>query len=409
MYSDKVTGAVLELVEKRTGVKLKRYTERESISPTKEIIKIYKDSPKNPELNEDLATFARNEYIISRYDWRYWLKYCHIEYDGCEGGGVGIFRPWEAQNIVIDKIAKIEETQYEHYVRKEPADGILIADHKSRQLGGTALGGAFMVHRLTLTPDTRGMAASVDNDKIQELYDRHKTIIDNLPPFLKPALDTKSGDYDTKAGHIRFNSINSRLLYQDSQQKGGMGQGRQFDIGQLTECSSWAKPEHDIELAFFPTLPQNWSTFCMLESQAMFRDNWWHEFTERCRKGFVAGWNYIFVPWYAEPKKYRRVPPVNWKPSEATMSHAFRVYESSQEFLGRKVMLGKEQLYWYETTRENYLKSDSLNVFLTCYAATPEESFQHAGQSAFSAMVLERMDHSVRRGLSYDLFVNANN
>lgn len=403
MYSKRVTEFQIDQLERTTRLSLTSLSATDKQQFNESVTNAFKANPKEPKLSPQQLNFVRTETLRCMVDFRYWLQYCKIEYDGCEGGGVGPFKLWEAQEIIMRIVEEAEEQCFEAKQQNQPSDGIRICDHKAKQLGGTALGRAWMMHRLTLWTNQRGIAGSIDNDKVQELYDRDKVILNNLPVWLKPSLDAPDS-FDVKAQHIKFGALNSRILYQDSRQTSGMGQGRQFDLCHLTECSAWDNPRNDIELMTFPTLPQSWMTLALLESQPLGRGNWWHEFTERCRKNLVPGWKYAFVPWYSEPKKYRRQPPAGWKPSEASLNHAWRVYETSPEFLGAKVTLGREQLYWYETTRQQYLDSDSLNLFLTNYAATPEESFQHSTQSGFSTIILERMDHSVRKGLAYDLF-----
>lgn len=252
------------------------------------------------------------------------------------------------------------------------------------------------MHRLTTHDHHRAMAASVDEDKIQELYDRDKLILEELPFYLRPSVG-----FDVKASHLYFDRLNSRVLYQQSSQKSGLGQGRQFELAHLTECSSWAYPKM-IEFDFFPTLPLGPNTLCMLESTANGRGNWWHEFTEDVRKGNRRGWHYIFTPWYIEDRKYRAMPPSNWMPSESTLEHAKKVYETSKEFTGRDVLLSREQLYWYETERDAARRANSLNLFLTNYCATPEESFQHTTAAQFNIETMERVRLQTRKPACYE-------
>jgi hypothetical protein len=249
----------------------------------------------------------------------------------------------------------------------------------------TAVSRTLLVHRETNYPHIRGMAASIDDDKIMELYDRDKLCIDNLPFYLKPSMS-----YDVKAAHMYFDKLDSRMLYQQSRQQSGLGQGRQFDIAHLTECAFWPYPNM-IELDFFPALPLGINTLCILESTANGLGGWWYDFTEDVRKGLQRRWKYIFAPWYIESKKNRAQPPLDWTPSEMTMQHARKVYETSREYTGRDVLLDKSQLYWYETERNAALRRGKLNLFLTNFCATPEESFQHTGNSQFSVEVLERI------------------
>jgi len=313
------------------------------------------------------------------------------------GGGVCQFQFWDSQRIFLRKMASVEEEMHDRKSRGETTDGMLIVGHKARQLGETMLDRSICMHRLTTQQHRRAMAASVDDDKIQELYDRDKLIWDSLPWWLKPEIG-----YDTKAAHLYFGKLDSRIIYQVSSQKSGLGVGRQFDFAHLTELSTWINPSA-VELDFFPTLPQSISTFCLLESTAYGRGNWWHEFTERVRKGLTRRWTYVFIPWYAEPSKYRSTPPPDWVPSEVAMLHAQRIHETSHEFGGHSIMIPRENLYWWESTREEYRRAGNLNFFLTNYCSTPEESFQHSGQSAFDPELIESLRLNASDGVSYEL------
>jgi len=340
--------------------------------------------------------FIRNERVMSMLNFRYWAEaYGTIQKDG--GGVCRFAHPWESQQIILQHIAKHEEELYDAVARGETVDGLLFVLHKARQLGATALGRLLLTHRLTLQNNRRAMSASVDDDKIQELYDRDKMIYDNLPFYLKPAIK-----YDEKRQHIHYDNSDSRSLYQVSSQKSGLGVGRQFDIAHLTELSTWVNASA-VELDFFPTLPMSLTTLALLESTAYGRGNFWHDFTERVRRGYTRRWRYIFIPWFCEVSKYRAQPPVDWKPTELSLIHAQKCYDTSAEFTGHQVMLTREQLYWYETTRNEYQQGNNLRYFLTNWPATPEESFQHSGQSAFSIELLDTLRTEAHAGQAYEL------
>ncbi len=332
---------------------------------------------------------------MSMLDYEYWCnRYCTIP---ANGGGICKLTFWESQRIFTRMMAIVEESMHDRKARGETVDGMLIVGHKARQLGETMLGRAVNMHRLTTQQHRRAMAASVDDDKIQELYDRDKLIYDNLPWWLKPDLG-----YDEKRAHIYFEKLDSRIIYQVSSQKSGLGVGRQFDLGHLTELSTWINASA-VELDFFPTLPQSITTFCLLESTAYGRGNFWHEFTERVRKGLSRRWVYVFIPWYAEPSKYRATPPADWVPSEVAMLHAQKIHETSAEFIGHSLMIPRENLYWWESTREEYRRAGNLNFFLTNYCSTPEESFQHSGVSAFDAELLEQLRLGSTVGRAFEI------
>lgn len=412
MYSNKTTAAHCEKIEASLGIRLHRYPPEESWEIVEYLNKLsfekkLYDGSGNFSRRE-FADFVRNEQVLFQQDFHYALRYFQIERDGVEGGGVGPFSQtfWESQQILLDLIAKLEEKNADYFERGYPCDGILIADNKGgRQLGHTMIARAIICHRLIGWPPTRAMSASVDEDKVQELYTRDKLIIDNLPFFLRPTGWGEQAGYDKKASHIQFGDDHgSRILYQNGRQQSGMGTGRQFDVAHLTEVSQFPYPRQ-IELDFLPTLPQSPQTFCLLETTPQGRKNWWAAFSERVRKGKMPRWAYIFVPWYSEPKKYRRHAPEGWVPDEQTMQTAWKVHETSKEFTGKEVTLTRDQMMWWQTGYSEALENNSLNLFLSNYSNTPEQSFQSTTQSAIDPITLDWMRTSTRDGIAYEIDV----
>ncbi len=305
---------------------------------------------------------------------------------------------WESQLILLRKIAELEEDMLDRLDRNEPVDGILIALHKDRQLGATAVVRALCMHRQITTEHSRAIAASLDDDKILEMYDRDKIILDNLPWWLKPEIG-----FDEKAEHLFFQHLGSRIIYQTGNQKFGVGQGRQFDLGHLTEIASWPNPltiEHD----YFPTIPQSPLALHVLETTAQGRGDWWNRFVNKVRKGVAQRWKFLFIPWYVEDKKYNRTPPEGWVPTDLAMRYAQHVHETSPEFCnGKAVLLSRSKLYWWETTRAEYQSSNALNIFFSNYASTPDESFQHNTRSAFNFETLEGLRLGAKTGEAYQI------
>jgi hypothetical protein len=385
MYSPRVVQWRIEAIERALRIKVNQRSPKEVDEFRHRLEALMDDKGQlSRGLMQEEVNFIRDERILVKCSFRYWAdRYSTMQKDGSVGGGVGRVKFWASQELALEKISSIEEEQWDAHLKGNVVDGICVVMHKSRQLGATALSRIILCHRLTLYRHMRGMAASIDDDKIMELYDRDKLCIDNLPFYLRPEIG-----YDVKAEHLYFNKLDSRILYQQSRQQSGLGQGRQFDLAHLTECAFWPYPNM-IELDFFPTLPLGINTLCILESTANGLGGWWYDFTEDVRKGLQRRWRYIFAPWYIESRKNRATPPAEWNPTDITMQHARKVYETSRQFTGRDVLLEKEQLYWYETERAAALRRGKLNLFLTNYCATPEESFQHTGSSQFSVETLE--------------------
>lgn len=397
MYSQTVIQKALERYERTAGHRLIAIEPAKTIEWDAHLATLWDDAKLAPRrtLRKEEAAYVRNQRVMGMLDFRYWAeRWGTIAKDG--GGVCKLTAPWGSQQIILNFIAKLEQDTVDAAQRNEPADGILVVLNKARQLGATAIARLILMHRLTLQNNRRAMSASVDDDKIQELYDRDKLIYDNLPWYLRPTLK-----YDEKRANVHFDKSDSRSLFQVSSQKSGLGVGRQFDLAHLTELSTWVGG--NLELQFFPTLPQSTSTFAFLESTAAGRGSWWHDFSMRVRNGVSKRWHELFIPWYAESGKYRRHPPVDWKPTQESLLHAQKVYDTSVDYIGHSVMLGREQLYWWETTRTEHQQGNCLAEFFMNYCATFEESFQHWNQGAFSVELLEELRSRVRWGNAYEL------
>lgn len=366
-------------------IELKYYSDAHIAEWSAHIASLYdKDGQRTRVLQPEESAFIRNEITLSALDFAHWAEhYCHILLDS---GGLGTLKLWGSQKMIMDVIAALEFEMFDRALRGERCNGILIALNKARQLGGTMLAQSLGAHKLTLNKHIRGLVASINDDKVMIPVSRFERILANLPQWLRPSVG-----YHEKKGHITFDKLDSAYYIQDFNQMSGLGQGDQYEFGHLTEVASASNPltiEHD----FFPTIPQSARALHILESTPQGRGNWWHTFTEGVRNGEYYRWRYVFIPWYAEEGKYSRPAPVTWIPSDAAILHEKKVYATSPEFCaGRHHQLTRDQLYWWETERSSYAKRGTLNLFLTNYASTPEESFQHSSQGAFDHATLDQL------------------
>jgi len=334
-------------------------------------------------LNDEERKFIRNELLLSSIDFDYWSRrYCFILQDAAVGGGLHRLVPWGPQVILASHIAKLEEDQVPAYARGEAVNGILIALHKARQLGATAYCRALIIHRLITQAHILAVTASVDDDKIIAIQERDERILNNLPWWMQPHLG-----YAEKGLHMYFDRLDTKLQYQTLVQKSGIAQGEQYVLGHITEAASDPYGGLGLKNDYFPVIPQAPWALHVMETTAQGRNNWWRFFVEETRKGF-SRWNLVFIPWYAEPRKYRLQPPEGWVPSKESMKHAEIIWNTSLEYTGKQVLLAKDNLYWWEFNRADALRQGSLNIFLTNFCATIEESFQHTTTSVFPPELL---------------------
>lgn len=388
----------------------------ESLTITQRLTtKLYSPAPECKRLESVLdpkeMDWIRQEILLCRLSFNYCAaRYLYAE---IEGGGHAPAKWWQSQLRALELISKREESNHADYARYQFSEGIRIVWHKTRQQGATALARLMALHRAVLYKTTRNITASLDEDKVNELYKRDKIVWDNLPFFLRPdgihTLQDKPSnlEYDTKAQAWKLASpISSTMLYQMANQQAGVGTGQQFDFSHFTETALWPLAER-IQFDFLPAVPQLLNTFVGFESTANGRSGWWYEFTEAIRnqeQGFER-WIYAFTPWYINSHKNRLIPPEGWQPSDKTKEHAELIERTSLEFAGQTIRPRRENLYWWESEYELNRKLGTLNIFFSNYPATPEQSFQHAASSAYPIEVIDWMRSTTQLGMPYNLDV----
>jgi hypothetical protein len=407
MYAATVIERAQAAVEKALGIKLTPYAVAESVDRTQQLARLAKpDGELTRPLVEWEKQFIRNERLLSRLDFRYWAtRYVHIQLDGGGFGRMVFERP---QEIALDRhLAPAEEAMYQAVQEGAPVDGLLFYWHKARQTYATMTARALTMHRMLFTQHVVALGASVGSPEdahIRDLYDRDKRILDNLPWWMRPQIE-----YDVKASHLRFGQLDNNLFYQDDSQKSGMAQGKQVLVHHLTELAFWKTPEWHVGYVLDGGIPQSRHVLGIRESTANGRDNWWHEKTELARRSKLRKWRYIFIPYYVLTLKYRARPTPEWRPSQAALLHAERVWATSAEFTGQPYRLLPEQLYWWDMMREENRRDGTLAEFLTNSCATPEESFQHSGNVAFAPELLEQWRDSARPMMCSEVTIQARN
>lgn len=376
MYSPKIIERNIAATEREFGIKLHRYSPGDSWDISASLGDVPRD------IAQQEAAFVQNELLLSKLDFEYATRYFQIAIDG---GGAGPLQMRESQRLVLDRyLAPAEEKVEAAVAAGEPTDGIRFYWHKARQLYATTTARALTWHRLLFRSDARALAAVANEDQITPLYDRDKRLYDGLPWWMRPSLE-----FDVKNEHIYLSQLRSSLSFAAGNQKGGMGQGSQFELQHLTECAFWDMPEYHIDYILKDTLPQSPLTLAIRESTANGRGDWWHTQTEDARFG-RSSWGYVFIPWYVVRQKRRRVPPLDWQPDAMTLRHAEMVLNTSPEWVGHTVTLDKEQLYWWESERKDAQRKHALAMFYTNCPATPTESFQHHQKAAFEPEQIEK-------------------
>lgn len=336
--------------------------------------------------------FVRSEQLLCKCDFRYWTRYAWISGEGREVVPLVL---WDSQELVLDKIAELEWERWKEFEEHGFSDGVLVACLKARQEGVSTLSQAMAAHRLTCWGNLFGLVAADVPDQSAYIFDMLERIVDHLPWFLNPGVTEHVKNSEIKMGTGSAIWVGSgKSVRGTTGSRGELARGRTLSTATLTEVSTWEAP-HQIDTALLPAIPMHPMSLVILESTAKGRNNYWHALWKNACAG-VGRFKPVFVPWYSEPTKYRLPPPPGWTPSPTTLVHAARCAETSPTWLGRKVDLSPEQLYWYERTRAAFDSQDRLHDFLTEYPAEPEESFQHSSRSIIPAGVLQKLDERKR-------------
>lgn len=346
-------------------------------------------SPLTRDLSPEELAFITSERLVCRCDFTYWAeRYVRIQ----SGGFQSIpFIPNSTQRLILNRFAKVEEQIWSG----EREDGLLADMLKARQLGGSTLAELCIVHRATLTANRRALVASdVPRPGALNLLTMFTTALDSLPWFMRPSVTQRVESFPglLQFGHksmVEFAA--SKSTRGKTGQRGQLGRSGTYSLLHLSELSTWENPSQ-IDSALMPAVPEpEPEVFALFESTAKGENSWWQRHWNLSKSGstrFVP----IFIPWYAEPQKYRRRPPVTWSPSPSTQAHAEKVWQTSARWMeGRRVRLTPDQMYWYETRRAQYEANHELSVFLEEFPADDEEAFQATSNAVFSASVIQKI------------------
>lgn len=405
IYHPEVIAQRIHLAEQTFGFRLHAYSRDESLYVAAEIEKKYDLKKKQYSgLTPNEQLFIRNEILMSRCDYRYATRYFRILLDD-ETGEEGPLSLWSAQERLIQRVGEVELKMWQ-YVQsgRKRLDGNCWYVHKRRQTGASTVVQSMGVHRTVLWSNMNGLAASTNEDKINELYTNYYYfMLERLPRWMQP-----SRQYDNETGVAFANA--SKVVLQNAMQDSGLGQGAKWHWAHLTECASWPQTKivDQIENHFTNAISASIKGMAFLESTSQGIDDWWHRTTELARRHEMNRWNYFFVPWYAIEEISIDYPPEGWQPKAETLRHAESVERTSPEFMdGATVRLTSQQMYFWESKRHNAEVSGSLAEFYKNYPSTPEESFVSSGRSSFPIEVIRWHDENTREPYAYyDILTN---
>lgn len=382
---------------------LPTYTLAESAQRTKYLVDLADaldpdDSPARY-CDADAQRFIRATRFRCRIDFPYFAERFVVIDE--EGHGLRPLYPlWESQKFVLVKLAQLEDDR----VAEGHPDGLLLNVLKARQVGCSTLAEALVAHRVFTHPNLRALSGSDIDDQAGYLFRMVGRIYDHLPWFLKPTRLTYVKNREMSFGNGSFIKTawgkSSRGALQSvtgaEGSKGHIGRGQSFSVVHISELATWDNPEQ-LDTALLPAIPVSPHALVIFESTAEHAGDWWHKHWQAAEEG-TGRFSNVFIPWYAEPRKYSLPAPADWTPAPKTAEHAAKAERDSPRWVSGKVTLSRDQLFWYERTKGYYATKGEAHKFLKEFCADDQECFQYAGRSVFTLDQLEQIDSHARKG-----------
>ena len=378
MYSPKIVENSVRKISDASGIRLKRYTTDACIELADHIDSAYSKETKQytRDLSREELDFIRNEQLMCSVDFLYWAKrYARIKTK--RPGKPERYCPWDSQLMLHELMVGLEDTC------EARRDGIMICNLKARQLGMSTVYEMVLSHKAFFTHGFNGLLAADDPNQSEFLFGMMERIYDNLPEFLRP-LRT----FHVKGAQMVFRSMDSMIIVQHGNLRADIGRGKTVHGVHLSELEKWENTEQ-IDSGLMPALPRLPTTMAFFESTGEYRGSWWHAF---CNDSMDEAnrFTMFFVPWYAEPNTYSKPAPSGWKPDELSKAHARQVERDSPKWMrGRTCQLSRDQLFFWEFTRNEYAKNGKTGMFFCEYASSPQEAFRSANSSVFTYETIE--------------------
>lgn len=336
-------------------------------------------------LNEDEIKWIRNERAICRVDFLYWAtRYAFIK-DWT--GQMVRFSPNLAQKVIIAVMAEMELAEI----------AILLQIHKARQEGVTTLAELIMLWRTMFTPGANTLVASSRPGKTPEMAKKMEIAFDRLPYWMCPRIVTRNSE------KIGFDDQDSYFHLRHGAMMSDMGRGDTFTTFHLSEVSEYLNPKEAIDAALLHAAHDSPWLLGLLESTGKGRSGWWYDkwqYNIRYWPMRQSRLQPVFLPWYLlreiypTPAWVRAHPiPKDYIFTERGLKHAAKAEEYvhsgenhivSRE-LGKDWRMPKEQIYFWEISRQEAQAGGELHIFYQELCANAEEGFQSPNSGVFDA------------------------
>lgn len=338
-------------------------------------------------LKPDEERWIRNERMLCQADFNYWsTRYAYIRNWQEQ---LVRFEPNIAQRITLEIWGELE------------SQGRAISEQalKARQLGKSTITELAVTHRVQFYPNVNAVVASSDPQKSELMAQMMERCLDKQPWWMAP----KITGYN-KGELIEFGGQDSGVTIQHGTQVSGIARGSTPTVCHLSELIDFDNPEQLVDASLFRAMHESPWMFLVLESTALGRRNWWKRTWDFSKANYHLGRARlcpVFLPWFigrdlypTETWIHTRPVPKDWIPEGITQAHAARAeaYVRSNDllrkFLGDKWEMPREQMWFWELTRQEHKDKGELAQFYSEMPADDNEAFQSTNISVFDADIL---------------------
>jgi hypothetical protein len=389
MYSEKKIAERIASAETMLGFRLQRHDLSSVIAANDLLDSIYDPetgSTTRP-LKPSEIRWIRNERALCRCDYNYWAT--HYAFIKNWENQIVRYKPNIAQQIIHSIQADMEERELE----------IIIQALKARQLGVSTDTELKVTHRTCFYAGVNATVGSNDPDKSWKMSQMMELCYALMPWWMKPQR-TKY-----KAGVlIEYGLQNGVITIQHGTQTSGIGRGDTPTVVHLSELADYDNPEELVDAALLRALHPSPYVFCVFESTAKGRHNWWHRTWNFAKENYHVGRARmcpVFLPWYVGTDLYPTATwkhghpvPANWSPATLTANHAekaanyVRGNALLRKYLGAKWQMSREQMWWWEVTREEHKAKNELPQFQSELCSDDLEAFTSTNHSVFEVEVI---------------------
>lgn len=331
------------------------------------------------ELTDAEVKFIRNERLLCRIDFRYWVsRYVWIKNEEDRTVRMSM---WTSQEIFLDIVGDMEEAEI----------AIMMIILKARQLGLSRVISLILLHSVIFFSNINAFMASSTEDKTRMLFDMTDFALERLPWWIH----SKSSEKFRRENRLLELHNGSGVTLQHGQQTTGIARGTTPTVAHISELAEFDDPSSLIDSSLLRAMHDSPTTKLFLEGTAAGQNNWWHKKWLTAKSG--SRLRPCFLPWFVGglyPKEaWLRAHPIPehyestilpWALEHARMAAEY-VHSSDnlRKHLGENWEMPIEQVWYYECERDSALRENRLNKFFQEMPANDSEAFQSTNISVF--------------------------